>query len=129
MSQEPTKRELFAAMAMQGFLSVRHPGGASLDQIARASVQQADALMHWLEQTPPLPAPRRCRTQVVDGTPVTVDPGPGMRLLLVGEIKPRQGYDVLFGGGWTVGEDFGETVSPVDPPHRTWAGIPVKLVK
>lgn len=50
-----TKRELFAAMAMQGLCAnpetYAAASNASEDEIARWSVQQADALLAALERT------------------------------------------------------------------------------
>jgi hypothetical protein len=48
MTPELTKREYFAAMAMQGMLA--HPGGLSLEEYARQSVDFADALIAELQR-------------------------------------------------------------------------------
>ena len=45
-----TKREYFAAMAMQGLLSADDDGFVSFDECARVAVKQADALLKALEE-------------------------------------------------------------------------------
>lgn len=46
-----TKRELFAAMAMQGILANPHQEVVNIKNIARASVEQADDLLRELDKT------------------------------------------------------------------------------
>ena len=46
-----TKRELFAAMAMQGILATGKPHPSGLWTIAREAVEAADALIDVLEET------------------------------------------------------------------------------
>ncbi|WP_428139987.1 hypothetical protein [Bradyrhizobium sp.] len=50
-----TKREVFAAMAMQGILAHVEFGGANDDQVARWSVRQADYLIAALNAAPTEP--------------------------------------------------------------------------
>ena len=46
-----TKREHFAAMAMQGYCAVFEGWGESCEEVARCSVAMADALLAELEKT------------------------------------------------------------------------------
>jgi hypothetical protein len=48
MSHGLTKREYFAAMAMQGIITVGH--GTSCQDVAQMAVEQADALLKALEE-------------------------------------------------------------------------------
>lgn len=49
-----TKRELFAAMAMQGMLSTEWARSAPIEQIERWSVDHADALLTALDASRPV---------------------------------------------------------------------------
>lgn len=48
-----TKREYFAAMAMQGYISCREFDNLSEEQLAMCSVVQADALIKALNESKP----------------------------------------------------------------------------
>lgn len=52
MNHGLTKRELFAAMAMQGILSRTHPADVSADAMAQWAMVRADALLAALEENP-----------------------------------------------------------------------------
>lgn len=73
-----SKRELFAAMAMQGILAADSEDNVSFEALVKVSVRSADALLVALAQTPPpgslalaiLPFP------TVDASPTTTTRAP-----------------------------------------------------